>query len=135
MAVRGHGDQVTAFPLGGGGDLGGWVAASEHGVGIEPLGREAGTDLLQVVPVVAHLFRLTQVELADVAGHPAVRHVDQDERRAHAPGEHAHVREDGLVGGGMLEWDEDAAVHHRSQAPNACTITRALRAAITTATP
>ena len=59
MPVRRHGDQVAAFALGRRGDLGGRVAAGEHGVGVEPLGREAAAQLLQVSAVVAHLFRLT----------------------------------------------------------------------------
>ena len=71
--------------------------------------REARAQPLQVDPVVAHFLRLAQIELADVAGHPAVGHVDQDERRAHAAGQGAHVGEDRLVGGATEE-DHDESV-------------------------
>src|SRR3989441_11265110 len=82
----------------------------------------------------AHLLRLPQIELLDVARRPAVGHVDQHEGGAMVPRQLAHVREDRLVVGGVFERHQDAGVHHPARPKTTCTSSHALSTAMATAT-
>ncbi len=132
--MGGHGDQIAVLALGRGADLFGRITSGEHGIDVQAIRPEARADFLQVGEVVAHLLRLAQVQLLDVPCDPAVRHVDQDDGRPQALGQPVHVGENRLVGGGVLERDEDAGVHQASQPRNVWARSHALRAAITIAT-
>ena len=66
---------------------------------------------LEIRAVALNLLALAQVELIDVARRPAVGDVDQDERRIAEARELAHVVEDRLVVGRVLEGNQNALVH------------------------
>src|SRR5512134_3057117 len=134
VAMRGHGDQVAFLALGGRRDLVRGFTRREYGFDVQSVPPEAGRDLLEVAPVVAHLLRLAQLQRFDVPRHPSVRHVDQDQPGLARPRQRAHVREDRLVGVGMLERNEDALVHQASHSLKVWTRSQTLSDAITTAT-
>ena len=71
---------------------------------------------LEIGAVGLHLFRLAELELIEVARDPAVGHMQEQEFRAGQPGKLADVREDGAIGSGVLDGDENAFVHQRFEA-------------------
>src|SRR2546427_390252 len=126
MPVRGHGDQVALLTLGRRRDFPRRLAPRQDRVGVEAFRLQPAAEVFEIRAVLLDLLRLPQVELVDVARHPPVRHVDEDERGAELLRQLPHVRQDGLVRGGVFERHEDPRIHQtlprkiwtRSQALN-----------------
>ncbi len=114
VAVGAHGDQVGAALLGELDDLVGGLAAQEGGVGGDAGAFEALAHLFEVGAVDPHLLGFGQVELVEMAGHPAVGHVHQQHPAAELLGQRLDVGEDRFVGAAVLEGHQDQLVHQRS---------------------
>src|SRR5262245_58392240 len=82
VAMRRHGDQITALTNRGSSDLLARIAARQERFGFDPVGNQRFARLLEVDAVDSHFLRLTQVELLHVPRGPAVSDVDEHDRRA-----------------------------------------------------
>jgi hypothetical protein len=69
---------------------------------------------LEVGAIGPHFFRLSQFQIVEIAGREPVGDVDEQERRAGQTREIGDVRQDRLVGGRVLDRDQDALVHRRN---------------------
>ena len=77
MTVRRHRNQITVLAHCAGRDFLGRIPAGENRLGLVSVLYQCISDGFDVLAVFLHFFRLTQVELIDVAGRPAVGDVDQ----------------------------------------------------------
>ena len=111
VTVGRHRDQRAPLPLRGGRDLDCRLAGGQHSLGGEPLGGELASNAFEVEAVVAHLFGFAQLEIAKIAGCPAVRHMDENQGRPAQSSQPAHVSEHVRVGRRVFERDQDAIVH------------------------
>src|SRR6185503_15981970 len=137
MAVRGHRQQIDAALFSEANQLVGGIAHRELGGDLQPVRGEIGRELRQVIAVVLHLFGFAQLQLIEIARRPSIRHVHQMQFGADLRRELAHVFENRLVGGGMLDSHENAAVHLASLQDvyaSVWTSSHALSAAMITAT-
>ena len=67
----------------------------------------------EIGAVVAHLLRLSQLEIVEVTGGEAVCDVHEQQPCLGQPGEPHDVLEDGFVGLRVLDGDEDVLIHVR----------------------
>ena len=116
MSVGGHGNEITSFANGSVGDLLPGIAGGEHTLGLDTVRLERISDLLEILPILAHLLRFPEVQLPYVPRCPPVRDVNEHQRRPAMSGKLADVRENGVIVRGMLERHENALVH-RGAAP------------------
>ena len=131
MAVRGHGQQIDATLVGEANELVGRIAHRKLGGHRQSMRGEVRRNPCEVIAVILHFLRLAELQLIKVARRPPVGDVHEMQLGADLRRELAHVIEDGLVGGGMLDGDENAAVHRYA---SVCTSSHALSAAMITAT-
>src|SRR3989442_14907602 len=126
MPVCAHGNKVAMPPPGRRRHSPRRLPPRQDRVGVEAFRLQPAAEVFEIRAVLLDLLRLPQVELVDVARHPPVRHVDEDERGAELLRQLPHVRQDGLVRGGVFERHEDPRIHQtlprkiwtRSQALN-----------------
>src|SRR5206468_1330659 len=93
--------------------------------------RQIRRDSREIVAVVLHLLRLSQLQLIEIPRRPSVGHVHEMQLRANQRRELTDVIQNRLVGGGMLDGYENMAVHRQA---SVCTSSHALSAAMITAT-
>jgi hypothetical protein len=111
MAVGRHRQQVDAALFREAYELGRWIAHRQLGGDFQSTGREIGGELRQVITVVFHLFRFTQLQLVEIARSPSIGDVHEVQLRADLHGELTYVLEDRLVGRRVFDGNENAAVH------------------------
>ena len=131
VPVRRHRDQVAVLALGRRGDLGRRIARGEDRFGLHSRRNESGSDALEVLAVLAHLLRLAQVELLDVARRPAVGDVNEQHGGTAQARQPLHVLDDVQRRSRVLEADQDALVHQANHPPTVCTSSHTFSAAIT----
>jgi imidazolonepropionase-like amidohydrolase len=113
VAVGRHRDQVDALFLGHLHQLGRRIAHRQTGIDGQPTRFELTAQSIQVVAVDFHFLGFAQLELVEVPRRPTVGHMHEQQRGTGQPGEIGDVSENRLVGGRVLDRDEDAAVHLR----------------------
>ena len=113
MAVGSHGNQIALFAFGGPDDLRGGITQGEAGGDLEALGAQLRSRLFQVPAVVYHLLRFGQFEPLEIAGHPAIGDVHQQQLRAKPFGQRGDVRHQDLVRETVFKCDQNFAVHVR----------------------
>src|SRR4030088_411592 len=81
MSMRRHGDEIALLTLAAGSNLLGGITTRQNRFSLVAILLQIVSESLDVLAVASHLFRLTEVELIDVSRCPAVRDVDQHDRR------------------------------------------------------
>ena len=111
MTMGRHRQQIDAAFLRKADELRGRVAHRQLGRDLESMRSEIGGDPREVIAVVLHLLRLAQLQLIEIARRPSVGDVHQEQLRANQQGEPTHVLQNRLVGRGMFDGNENAAIH------------------------
>jgi hypothetical protein len=124
MAVTGHGDEIAVFGGGHLQDLGGRIAQRQHGGDGQVLGAQPRGDEVEIGAVIFHLLGLGELEFVEIAGRPAIGHMQQQEAGAEALGQFRGVREDGFIRRPVFESDEDLFIHGSAVGQPPPTITR-----------
>src|ERR671918_3213047 len=114
VAVRGHRNQINYFLAREFDDLVGGLAKSEDGIAGKTLCGQFTAAFFQVKAVLFHFFALRELELIEIARHPAVGHMDQKQFRTGHSRQRFDMRENGLIGWAVLERDEDMVIHVRN---------------------
>jgi len=104
-----HGDEVTTFVLDPSNNLVGGLAVGEFGVGRNVGGLKLGLDLAKVGGVVDDF--LTDSVRAIGSGGPSIGDMEQDQAAVSELGELLYVFDDGAVGCGAIERNQDFVVH------------------------
>ena len=112
VAVTGHRDQITIFAFGGFDDFRRRVAERQHGFNWKSVAAKLAGDFFQILAVVFHFLGLGEFELVEIARHPAVGDVQQQQI---CTGQHrassATCGKDGSVRRAVFEGDEDFLIH------------------------
>src|SRR5689334_1034738 len=134
--MRGHGDEIHLLARCSGGDFPRRVTGRQHAFRPKTALLEVLADVLEVLAIFAHLLRLAQLELVDVARRPPVGDVNEHDLRLAERRQAADVLHDRRVVARMLERYENALVHGRqaSHARTTWNSSHVLSAAITNAT-
>jgi hypothetical protein len=114
VAMRGHRDQIHILLAGELNDLVGGFAKREDGVAGKTFGGQFAAAFFQVKTVLFHLVALCELELIEIARHPAVGHMDEEEFCAGHLRKRPNVRENGLIGWAVFERDEDMLIHFKN---------------------
>src|SRR5688572_3768979 len=109
MPVRGHGEQVGLALLDETNQLVGRITHRQLGRHLQA--RQAGSALLEVGAVGLDLLGLAQLQIVEVPRGESVGHVHQQDLGVGERGKLPHVIQDGAVGRGVFDGDEDTAVH------------------------
>ena len=131
VPVCGHREQIDAPLLREADQFIRRIAHRELSGHLQPVRRQISSNAREVIAIVLHLLGLAQLELIKVARGPAIRDMHEMQLRADLRRELAHVVQNRLVGGGMLDGNENAAVHRYA---SVCTSSHELSAAMITAT-
>ena len=112
MAVGRHREQIDAALFSEADQLGRGIAHRQLGGDFQTTcDVRSAASLREVIAVVFHLFRFAQLQLIEIARRPSIGDVHEVQLGADLHRELADVIEDRLVGGGVFDGNENAAVH------------------------
>src|SRR3954467_6217230 len=135
MTVCRHRDEIALLADCASGDFLCWITACENGFCLEAFLLQGIGDAFDVLAVALHLLRLAELELIDVSRRPAIRHMNEHDRRVVAgPRQLSNVRENNLVVRRILDRHQYALIHQLTALPKNWTSSQMLSAAITSAT-
>src|ERR1700681_3786296 len=135
MPMGRHGNEVALLAHRAVGNLLGRIAARENCLRAIAILLERLGHTLDVLPVALHFFRLTEIELVDVAGRPPVGDVDQHYRRVVARARQLpDVIDDHFVVRRVVDGNEYALIHQLTGPWKICSSSQMLSAAMVTAT-
>jgi len=109
VAVGAHGDQVAPFVFDPLDDLIGGFSVGEFRIGVNSFGLQFGLDFLQVGGVFDD-FAADGVGTVSTSG-PTVGDVEQNNAAVREFGQVLYVFDDGAVGGGAIDGEQDFVVH------------------------
>src|SRR2546423_610906 len=81
VAVRRHGDEIAPLAQRRVDDLAAGIAAGEYTLGLESVFLETVANVLEVLAVLAYLFRLAKIELPHVASREPISHANEHDGR------------------------------------------------------
>src|SRR4029450_10539761 len=114
VAVRRHRNENDMFLPSEFDDLVRGFAQRQDGVAGKALRGQLANALFQIGAVLLHLFALGELELIEIARHPAIGHMNEEQLRARHSCKRLDMGENGLIGWTVLERDEDMAVHFKN---------------------
>jgi hypothetical protein len=114
VAVRRHRNQINFFLARELNDLIGRLTKCENGIAGETLCGKFTAPFFEVKAVLFHFITLCELELIEIARHPSIGHVNEEQLRAGHSRQRLDVGKDGLIGWAVFERDEDMVVHVRN---------------------
>ena len=114
VAMRGHRDEIDIFFAREFDDLVRRFPQRQDGIAGKTLRGQFAAAFFQVKPVLFHFFALCELELIEIARHPAIGHMNEEQFRASHSCKRPDVRKNGLIGETVFEGDEDVFIHERN---------------------
>ena len=114
VAVRRHRNEIDIFLPSKFDDLVRGLAQRQDGVAGKAFRGQFTAAFFQVKPVLFHLFALGEFELIEIACHPAIGHMNEEQFRTGHSCKRLDMGENGLIGWAVLERNKDMFIHDKN---------------------